>query len=147
MPGNTYPTIYGVQLARDDKGNILIDDDPNSSYYGMPLSGGSGKIGDVSPDFIMGLTNTFTYKWISLSAQFDWKQGGDIYSGSNRLMGLYGSAAFTEDRTTPCQYKDTENAKGVGVLASTGAPNNITRGGPDDICAYPDFYADIMVQH
>ena len=141
--GNTYPTIYGETLARDEKGNILIDDDPNSYSYGMPIPGGAGKIGDVSPDFIMGLTNILTYKWISLTAQFDWKQGGDIYSGSNRLMGLYGSAAFTEDRTTPFQYKDTENAKGTGVLASTGAPNTITRGGPNDTWAYTDFYSDI----
>jgi TonB-linked SusC/RagA family outer membrane protein len=142
--GNTYPTIYGVMMQRDAKGNILIDDDPNSYTYGMPISGGSGKIGDVSPDFIMGLTNTLSYKWISLSALFDWKQGGDIYSGTNRLIGLYGAAAFTEDRTTKFQYKDTHNAKGVGVLASTGAVNNITRGGPDDVWAYTDFYADVV---
>jgi TonB-linked SusC/RagA family outer membrane protein len=142
--GNTYPTIYGTQIARNEDGEILIDDDPDSYYYGMPMAGESGKIGDVSPDFIMALTNTLTYKWITLSGQFDWKQGGDIYSGSNRLMALYGAAGFTEDRTTPFQYKDTENAKGTGVLASTGAPNNITRGGPDDIEAYPDFYSDLF---
>lgn len=142
--GQTYPTIYGEMMARDKKGNILIDDDPESDYYGMPMSGGSGKIGDVSPDFIMAIINTFSYKWISLSAQFDWKKGGDIYSGTNRLMALYGSAAYTEDRSTPFQYKDMQNAKGVGVLATTGAVNNITRGGPDDIYAYPDFYNDVM---
>ncbi len=142
--GQTYPTIYGEMMARDNKGNILIDDDPNSDYYGMPMSGGSGKIGDVSPDFIMAIINTFTYKWISLSAQFDWKKGGDIYSGTNRLMALYGSAAYTEDRSTPFQYKDMQNAKGVGVLATTGAVNNITRGGGEDIYAYPDFYNDVM---
>jgi len=142
--GNTYPTIYGLQLARNEDGEILIDDDPESYYYGMPKEGISGKIGDVSPDFIIGLTNILRYKWITLSTQFDWKQGGDIYSGSNRLMALYGSAAFTEDRVTPFQYKDTENARGTGVLATTGAPNNITRGGPDDIEAYPDFYSDLF---
>jgi TonB-linked SusC/RagA family outer membrane protein len=142
--GQTYPTIYGETMARDDDGNILIDDDPNSWYYGMPMSGGSGKIGDVSPDFIMAFTNTLSYKWISLSAQFDWKQGGDIYSGTNRLMALYGAAAYTEDRSTPFQYKDMQNAKGVGVLATSGAVNNITRGGPEDIWAYPDFYNDVM---
>jgi TonB-linked SusC/RagA family outer membrane protein len=142
--GQTYPTIYGAKMARDAQGNILIDDDPNSYYYGMPMDGGSGKIGDVSPDFIMAFTNTISYKWISLSAQFDWKKGGDIYSGTNRLMALYGAAAYTEDRSSTWQYKDMQNAKGVGVLASTGAVNNITRGGPDDIWAYPDFFNDVM---
>jgi TonB-linked SusC/RagA family outer membrane protein len=140
--GNTYPTIYGETLKRDSQGRVLINDDPDAWDYGFPMSGGSGKIGDVSPDFLLGLVNTFSYKWITLSAQFDWKQGGDIYSGTNRLIGLYGSAAFTENRETPFQYKDTENAKETGVL-SDGAINNITRGGPNDIWAYPDFYSDI----
>jgi hypothetical protein len=81
---------------------------------------------------------------VTLSAQFDWKQGGDIYSGSNRLMALYGSAGFTEDRVTEFQYKDTENAKGVGVKQSTGEVNDIVRGGPSDIWAYPDFYSDLF---
>lgn len=143
--GYTYPTIYGETMARDEDGNILIDDDPDSYYYGYPMAGGSGKIGDVSPDFISSLINTFQFKWVSLTAQFDWKQGGDIYSGTNRLMALYGSAGFTEDRSTPFQYKDTENSKGVvGVKASDGSVNDITRGGPDDIWAYPDFYSDIF---
>jgi hypothetical protein len=142
--GNTYPTIYGETMARDEDGNILIDDDPDSYYYGYPMPGGSGKIGDVSPDWFASLTNVIGFKWINLSAQFDWKQGGEIYSGSNRLMGLYGSAGFTEDRETPFQYKDTENSKGVGVKESDGSVNDITRGGPDDIWAYPDFYSDIF---
>ena len=28
--GQTYPTIYGETMARDEDGNILIDDDPES---------------------------------------------------------------------------------------------------------------------
>lgn len=141
--GNTYPTIYGATMLRNDKGEILIDDDPDSYYYGFPQEGPSGKIGDVSPDFIIGFSNSFTYKFITVSAQFDWKQGGDIYSGTNRLMALYGAAGFTEDRVSTFQYKDTENSKGVGVLAD-GSVNNITRGGENDIYAYPDFYADLF---
>ena len=138
--GQTYPTIYGTKMARDSKGNILIDDDPNSWSYGMPLSGGTGKIGDVSPDFFVGLVNSFTYKWISLSAQFDWKQGGDIYSGTNRLMALYGTAAYTADRTSTWQYKDLKNSKGVGVKNTNGAVNDISRGGPNDLWAYTDYW-------
>lgn len=141
--GQTYPTIYGETMARDENGNILIDDDPDSYSYGMPMSGGAGKIGDVSPDFTVGLTNTLAYKWISLSGQLYWKQGGDIYSGTNRLIALYGSAAYTEDRTTEVSYEDMENSKGTAVLASTGQPNNIVRGGVDDLDWYVDYFADV----
>jgi TonB-linked SusC/RagA family outer membrane protein len=139
--GDTYPAIYGETIMRDDQGRILIDDDPASIYYGFPMSGGFGKIGDVSPDFIIGFTNTFRFKWITLDALFNWKQGGEIYSGTNRLMGLYGTPAFTEDRESPFMYEDTNNAKGTGYL-SDGSVNNIERGGPGDIFAYADFYND-----
>lgn len=133
--GDTYPAIYGNQFLRDDKGNILVDEDPESYYYGMPLTGEFGKIGEVSPNFYVSFNNTFTYKFLTLSAQVDWKDGGQMYSGSNRLMDLYGSSARTEDRTTPYIWD--------GYKAD-GTPNDIQRGGPEDIAAYADLYNDIL---
>ncbi|MFA5972838.1 MAG: SusC/RagA family TonB-linked outer membrane protein [Lentimicrobiaceae bacterium] len=133
--GETYPAIYGNQFLRDDKGHILVDEDPESWSYGMPLMGDFGKIGEVSPNFLMVFNNTFTYKFLSLSAQIDWKDGGQMYSGSNRLMDLYGSSKATEDRVTPYIYP--------GYKAN-GTPNDIQRGGPDDIWAYQDLYANVL---
>jgi hypothetical protein len=37
-------------------------------------------IGNPNPDFKVGMTNTFSYKGVTLSVLFDWTQGGDIYS-------------------------------------------------------------------
>jgi TonB-linked SusC/RagA family outer membrane protein len=134
--GDTYPAIYGNQFMRDDQGRILVDEDPNSYYYGMPMLGDFGKIGDVTPDFMISMSNYFTFfDFITLGLQLDWKQGGDMYSGSNRLMDLYGSSARTEDRTTPFIYD--------GYKAD-GTPNDIQRGGPEDIWAYPDLYNDVL---
>jgi TonB-linked SusC/RagA family outer membrane protein len=133
--GDTYPAIYGETFLRDAQGRILVDEDPESFYYGMPLSGGFGKIGDVSPNFILSGNTSFTYKFITLSAQIDWKDGGQMYSGSNRLMDLYGSSARTEDRTTPFIYD--------GYKAD-GSKNDIQRGGPDDVWAYADLYNDVL---
>lgn len=135
--GDTYPVIYGNMFARDAQGRILVDDDPNSYTYGMPMLGEFGKIGDVSPNFYVSFNNTFTYKFISLSAQVDWKDGGDIYSGSNRLMDLYGASERTEDRTTPFIWDGYK---------SDGTKNDIQRGGPDDIWAYPDLYNDVLAE-
>ena len=140
--GYTYPTIYGETLLRNDKGEVIINNNPASPDYGFPQAGGAGKIGDVSPDFILGVTNSFTYKFVSLTAQMDWKSGGQIYSGTNRLMGLYGSSKFTENRTDTFQYGDTENAHENGVLPD-GTPNNITRGGATDLGAYQHFYSNV----
>ncbi|BDX38752.1 SusC/RagA family TonB-linked outer membrane protein [Tenuifilaceae bacterium CYCD] len=124
--GDSYPTIYGERFARDDQGRILVDDN------GLPMVGQFGKIGDVSPDFIVGLNNSFTImKYVNVSAQLEWKQGGEMYSGSNRLIGLYGTAKFTEDRETPFIYKGYK---------SDGTPNDIERGGSADNTAYEELY-------
>ncbi len=129
--GDTYPAIYGDMFARDDQGRILVDENPNSAGYGFPMSAGFGKIGDVSPDFFMSFTNTFTLlKNITIFAQVDWKQGGQIYSGSNRLMNLYGSSKASENRDESFIYD--------GYKAD-GTPNDIVRGGDGDENAMQDL--------
>lgn len=132
--GDTYPAIYGNTYLRDDQGRILVNEDPSSPGYGLPMAGPFGKIGDVSPDFYMGFTNSFTFRGISLSAQIDWKQGGQMYSGSNRLMDLYGTSKATENRTDPfifAGYKED------------GTPNDIVRGGPGDPGVYEFYHASL----
>ncbi len=45
-------------------------------------------IGNPNPDFILGLTNSFSWKGIRLGVVFDWKQGGDLYSETiNGMLG------------------------------------------------------------
>ena len=88
--GSTYPVIYGVSFVRDAQNRIIVEDNPGSPTHGMPLIGEPDVIGSVSPDFIMGASNTFSYKKWSLSALFEWKNGGKMYSGSNGLLDFYG---------------------------------------------------------
>jgi len=130
--GDTYPAIYGNQLLRDDDGNVIVNDAPGTWSHGFPQYGEFGKIGDVTPDFIMGFNNVFSYRFLTLSAQVDWHQGGQIYSGTNRLMDLYGVSKKTEDRESSFIYP--------GVLPD-GSPNDIVRGGPGDPGAYEDLWA------
>jgi TonB-linked SusC/RagA family outer membrane protein len=44
------------------------------------------KIGDANPDFKLGLSNTFSYKNLTLYFLLDWKQGGDIYNKSAQWL-------------------------------------------------------------
>lgn len=142
--GSTYPAIFGNQYLRDDQGRILVDEDPDSYYYGMPLIGGFGKIGEVSPKFFMSLTNSFRlFNLITLGVQLDWKNGGQVCSMSNRLMRMYGASVETEDRETPFVFGETI-FEDLEVVRSDGTPNNIQRGGVDDPYAYPDLYNDVL---
>ncbi|OHX67485.1 SusC/RagA family TonB-linked outer membrane protein [Flammeovirga pacifica] len=132
--GYAYPVIYGSTFLRDDQGRVLVEEDPNSPYRGMPLAGPAGIIGDVNPDFILGFTNTFGYKNWTLGATFEWKNGGEMYSGSNGLTNLYGVSKKTEDRTSTFVYD--------GYKAD-GSKNNIERGGANDPQAMQYLYSDV----
>lgn len=54
-------------------------------------------IGNVQPDWIGGLVNTFSYKGISITAVFDTRQGGEIYSLSQAATEFNGTALTTTD--------------------------------------------------
>lgn len=133
--GDTYPVIYGTSFVKDDNGNIVVVDSPGAWNHGMPQSGEPGVIGEVSPDFILGGTTTFTYKTLSLSAVFEWKNGGEMYSGSNGLLDLYGMSKVTEDRESTFIFD--------GVKPD-GTPNDIVRGGASDTDALQDLYTNVL---
>ena len=133
--GYTFPVIYGGMYARDEEGRILVNEDPNDAGYGMPMAGGDGIIGSAAPDFILGGSTNLTYKNISLGAVLEWKQGGEMYSGSNGLMDLYGVASRSNDRESTFVYQ--------GYKAD-GTPNDIVRGGENDKGAYQTLYSDVI---
>jgi TonB-linked SusC/RagA family outer membrane protein len=133
--GNTFPVIYGTSFVRDDNGNIVVVDNPGAWNHGFPQAGDPDVIGEVSPDFILNGTTSLSYKSLSLSAVFEWKQGGEMYSGSNGLLDLYGMSAVTEDRESTFIYP--------GVKPD-GTPNDIVRGGPNDPRAVENLYANVL---
>jgi TonB-linked SusC/RagA family outer membrane protein len=122
LQGSTYPSIFGVGYLRDESGRIVVLDDPGNTYHGMPLQDPvAKKVGDVQPDFEMGFSNTFSYKGITLTALVDWRQGGQMYSGNNRLGRLYGALSSTEDRETPSVLEGVKGyVDGDGNLVVTG---------------------------
>ena len=95
-PGQEYGLIKGSVNDRDDEGNLLIDPANGQLIPALdPLI-----IGNPNPDFIIGITNTFTYKGISLNAVFDWRQGGDLWSNTVESMLGRGVLEFQADRET-----------------------------------------------
>jgi hypothetical protein len=86
--------MRGSVDARDDEGNLLIDAtngqlirDPEPAIVGNP-----------NPDFLVGLTNTLSFKGFNFSFLFDWRQGGDVYSTTLLSQLGRGVTKDTEDR-------------------------------------------------
>jgi hypothetical protein len=80
--GQPYGVITGITQLRDPATGLLVYDSS-----GTPLTDYSyQKIGNGIADFTGGLTNSFTWKNLNLSFLIDFKDGGDIYSGTNVRM-------------------------------------------------------------
>ncbi|MHA6247006.1 SusC/RagA family TonB-linked outer membrane protein [Pontibacter sp. CAU 1760] len=91
--GEPYGVLFGGRFARNDAGELLIGDD------GFPFPADEdGIIGDPNPDWTAGITNTFTWKGLSLSALLDIRKGGDIWNGTVGVMTYFGTAARTANR-------------------------------------------------
>ncbi|MEP2668200.1 MAG: SusC/RagA family TonB-linked outer membrane protein [Cyclobacteriaceae bacterium] len=96
--GHPYGVIIGTALTRNENGDPLIN--PTTGAF-MPGTAGQ-VIANPNPDWIGGLTNTFTYKNLSLSALVDVKYGLDLYSFGWVDLKSNGSLAITaKDRELP----------------------------------------------
>ena len=121
--GKPFGQLIGTQFAwiKDEQGNRLID-----PATGLPLRS-SGRVetdlGNAQPDWIGGFANTFNYKGISLYALVDMRQGGIIFSQSNREQIIYGTSTKTlegrEGTYVASGMLATKNANGEWVSSGT----------------------------
>ncbi len=73
--GQPYGNLVGYRWRRDAQGHIVVGSD------GLPLRDATQQVlGNYNPDWVGGITNTFTYKRVSVSFAFDGQVGGQVYS-------------------------------------------------------------------
>ncbi|NBB88626.1 MAG: SusC/RagA family TonB-linked outer membrane protein [Bacteroidetes bacterium] len=80
------------------------------------------KLGNYNPDFMMGFTNTFTFKNFSLRALVDWRHGGVVFSRTLLIGGTSGMMKETAeyDRETQTFIAGQTKVTGVETLNRTG---------------------------
>ncbi|MEN8230567.1 MAG: SusC/RagA family TonB-linked outer membrane protein [Bacteroidota bacterium] len=89
IAGQPYGVMYGYAIDRDAEGNYKIDGNGNFLQSDEPQI-----IGNPHPDFETSLINRLRFKGISFNMQWDYRQGGDIFSETvNTLIGR----GITED--------------------------------------------------
>ncbi|NOZ47401.1 MAG: SusC/RagA family TonB-linked outer membrane protein [Chlorobi bacterium] len=75
FPGDEWGVIYGTTFQRNENGDIIVGSN------GIPkTTPDRDTLGYVTPDWVGGIRNTFSYKGFYLSALVDFRKGGDIYS-------------------------------------------------------------------
>ncbi|MGB4775421.1 MAG: SusC/RagA family TonB-linked outer membrane protein [Daejeonella sp.] len=97
--GNTFGkstrSLTGLFYLRNNAGELLI-----SPSTGLPLRAttffDAGY--DRQPDFTVGLTNSFSYKDLSLSFLLDFRKGGDVLNATQHYLTTKGLSMQTLDR-------------------------------------------------
>jgi TonB-linked SusC/RagA family outer membrane protein len=71
--GQSWGTLVGTGYIYNEDGSILVEN-------GVPVYEEGKDIGDVTPKWLAGFGNEFSYKGWSLGFLLDFRMGGDIYS-------------------------------------------------------------------
>ncbi len=144
--GDRLDAYYGYKFYHDNNGNIIHD------VKGMPLLPQKGTLnkkflGYLNNDFAWGVSNTFSYKFASLSFSFDGRVGGVIHdqvysdmmqSGAaiDLVQGDYGKARLAEWetlKTTGVTSSGAYTGPGVALAANSVAPTFDKNGDIDNL--------------
>ncbi|MFT3681484.1 MAG: SusC/RagA family TonB-linked outer membrane protein [Ferruginibacter sp.] len=118
-PGLPFGYLRGFKNLRDENGNLLI----NPATGGMIRATADNSpsdlynVGNPNPDFKLGISNSFSYKGLSLNVLFDMTKGGALFSNSiSNIIGR-GVTKDNEDRQTswviPGVYGDPNTGKAI----------------------------------
>ena len=123
MEGDIIKRDYGsldgtdhLQVSWDDRLNYTPIVNSNGGYQQL----GFGVIGDPNPDFVYGVTNTLTYKWVTARVQFDASVGGDVFSTTSSTLlgrGILEETGF--DRFVPVVTRGLTNDGSPNVKQTT----------------------------
>jgi len=105
--------INGSVWKRDASGQLLLS---NTGYPQVKST--LEKIGDRAPDWVGGMTNTLTYKSLSLSFLWDIRIGGDVFNGTENALVRSGLSTKTLSRGQSMVFD--------GIIESTKAKNTIS---------------------
>ena len=88
--GEAYGTLFGTSYVRDANGNVVVD------ANGLPKISTTNKtLGKFTPDWTGGISNTFSYRSLSISFLIDASVGGSIFSNTNKTGKYTGVLANT----------------------------------------------------
>ncbi|UYZ63267.1 SusC/RagA family TonB-linked outer membrane protein [Hymenobacter weizhouensis] len=93
IAGQPYGVIFGSVFQRAADGQLLVDANGRAQ-----LALDNKIVGDPNPDWTGGITNTFTWKGLSLNTLLDIRYGGDIISRNVSDLRRQGAAEETADR-------------------------------------------------
>jgi TonB-linked SusC/RagA family outer membrane protein len=125
--GEPYGVLVGRRVKRTPDGQIIVSQTTGRPIQDVDASGNNTNfvLGSITPDWVGGVRNTFSWKGLSLSALLDMRQGSDVFSMTyvfGRLSGVLEESL--EGRNTLEEVKNGYNFGGVYEVKD--ADGNVT---------------------
>lgn len=124
IKGGSAGDLYGHPYIRDPQGRLIIDENglPQSALDTLIL------VGNALPDFTAGLTNTLTWKGLSLSVLLELREGGDLLDVGLRNRMRNGVDARTGIRYEQIVFNGVTETGQVNTtpVLPTGYANNVS---------------------
>jgi TonB-linked SusC/RagA family outer membrane protein len=128
--GGSYGDMIGTGYVYHENGKAIVDAD------GVPLTSELRTLGNIMPDWLAGINNSFSYKGFNFSFLIDAKIGGDVWSRTNSdgyVTGVFKSTTGLNDRGKPVRDP-------VEVGGGYRFDGVFEDGTPNDIYTYLDDY-------
>ncbi|MDO6801970.1 SusC/RagA family TonB-linked outer membrane protein [Wenyingzhuangia sp. 1_MG-2023] len=110
--GDLYaPYVRKVEEGEYKGWNLL---DANGRWDVDRTTENQKKVGNSNNDFAVGLNTSITYKNFTLSASFDWRQGGDYFSESMKRMARSGKIESWNNGISTSTFTGVLNANSFG---------------------------------
>ncbi|MCP4311537.1 MAG: SusC/RagA family TonB-linked outer membrane protein [Bacteroidetes bacterium] len=121
--GGSYGDMWGKGFVLHENGKPMV------SETGVPMTSELKKLGNIMPDWMAGINNSFTYKGINFSVLIDAKIGGDVYSRTNQDGWATGALKSTTGNNPKGNPVRDPIAEGGGWLFDgvfeNGSPNDV----------------------
>jgi len=139
-------SVYAWTRVGDYIGDIYTRDmkrveDESSPYYGWPILDSNGKLqinssdvvkaGNYMHDFMVGLQTNLSYKKITLSLSFDWRQGGEYYDQTMMRLARAGKVEY---------YHNNANSSTFTGILSNNSFNGDNVALANEIKSHPEIY-------
>ena len=89
--GQPFPLLKGTDFVRDPAGQVVV------GATGYPQENGTSltTFGRTTPKYDAGITSTWTYKFMSLSAVLEYRGGDVIYNDVGATLAFTGASAYS----------------------------------------------------
>ncbi|HAD13819.1 MAG TPA: SusC/RagA family TonB-linked outer membrane protein [Saprospirales bacterium] len=132
--GEPYGTLVGRRVKRAPDGQIIVNQATGRPIQDVDANGNNSNfvLGNITPDWVGGVRNSFTWKNFSLSALLDMRQGSDIFS-MTYIFGRYAGVLeeSLEGRNTIDEIQNGYNFGGVYEIKDGNG--NVTGYAPNEV--------------